>query len=152
MRVLAFATPGRSTVSAASQVLGQEGGFDSNGCHLSAEGLCGPTGIAFDAVGHALVADGFNDRILEYFSPSISLARVDHLRVIRHGTEALVRWHSAGPIRGFALYVGHHRLTAHLLYPDRRGDCQADVRWTGIRPVTLHVVLQTGQEVSVVAS
>jgi hypothetical protein len=152
MRILGFPGFGSSEETTARQVLGQEGEFVTNACHLGAAGLCGPTGITFDAVGHAWVADGFNDRILEYFSQSISLARVDHLRIIRHGTTALVRWHSAGPIRGFVLYVGHHRLTAHLLYPDRRGECQEQVRWTGIRPVTLHVVLETDQEVSVVAS
>jgi DNA-binding beta-propeller fold protein YncE len=152
MRILAFPAPGRREDTSASQVLGQEEEFGTNGCHLGAAGLCGPTAIAFDVAGHAYVADGFNTRVLAFFSLPVSLARVDHLTVSRRGTRALIRWHSAGPIRGFVLYAGHQRLTAHLLYPDHRGDCQEEVRWNGMRAMTLHVVLQTGQEVSVVAS
>jgi len=152
MRLLRFAAPEGSHETDASQVLGQGGDVTTNRCHLSAEGLCGPTGIAFDGAGHAFVADGFNNRVLEFFSPPVSLARVDHLTVSRRGIAALIRWHSAGPIRGFVLYAGHQRLTAHLLYPDQRGDCQEKIRWNGMGAVTLHVVLQTGQEVSVVPS
>jgi sugar lactone lactonase YvrE len=152
MRALEIATPGSTPDTPAAQVLGQDGNMTTDGCQVSAEGLCGPTAIAFDAAGHALVADGFNDRILAYFSPSISLARVDHLTVARHGTTALIRWHSAGPIRGFAVYLGYQRLTAHLLYPDRSGDSHDEVPWTGTGPFTLHVVLPTGTEVTVLTS
>jgi DNA-binding beta-propeller fold protein YncE len=148
MRALEIATPGSSPDTPAAQVLGQGGNMTTNECQVSAEGLCGPTAIAFDAAGHALVADGFNDRILAYFSPSIALARVDHLTVTRHGRTALIRWHSAGPIRGFALYLGYQRLTSHLLYPDRWGDTHEEVPWTGTRPFALHVVLQSGTEVT----
>lgn len=152
MRILAFPPPASSGESMANQVLGQRGGFAGNGCHLGAAGLCGPTGISFDAAGHAYVADGFNDRVLEFFSSPISLARVDHLTVRRRGTAALIRWHSSGPIRGFILYADHQRLTTDLLHPDQRGDCQTKVRWHGMGVVMLHVVLQTGQEVSIAAS
>jgi hypothetical protein len=152
MRILNFPAPGRSGETTATRVLGQGGRFVTNGCHLGAGGLCGPTGIAFDGAGHAFVADGFSDRVLEFFSPPVSLARVDHLTVSRHGTAAVVRWHSAGPIRGFVLYAGHQRLTPHLLYPDHQGDCQEEVRRHAAGPYTLHVVLRTGQEVAVGAS
>jgi sugar lactone lactonase YvrE len=152
MRVLAFATSGNSAFPAAIQVLGQEGKFTTNGCHLGAQGLCGPTGISFDAAGHAFVADGFNDRLLAYFTPPAALARVDHLRVIRHGPRARVHWHSTGSIRGFALYLGHQRLTAGLLLPDSQGNCQAEVREAGTRPLTLQVVLPSGRAVRIVAS
>jgi hypothetical protein len=152
MRILGFPGLGSSEETMARQVLGQEGEFVTNGCHLGAAGLCGPTGIAFDVAGHAYVADGFNNRVLEYFSPPVSLARVDHLMVSRRGTTALIRWHSTGPIRGFVLYAGRQRLTAHLLYPDQRGFCQEKVLRHGASTYTLYVVLQTGREVTVVAS
>jgi DNA-binding beta-propeller fold protein YncE len=151
MRALAFVATQGTRMSVASEVLGQAGDFSSNGCHSDAAGLCSPTGIAFDAAGYAFVADGFNDRILAYFSPPISLARIDHLTVIRHGMRALVRWHSSGPIRGFSLYLGRRRLTAHLLVADGRGNCQQVLHWNGTRLITLHVLLHTGQEVNIIA-
>jgi sugar lactone lactonase YvrE len=64
MRILEFPALGSSGETTANQVLGQEGEFVTNGCHLETAGLCGPTGIAFDAAGHAYVADGFNNRVL----------------------------------------------------------------------------------------
>jgi hypothetical protein len=91
MRVLAFPPAGNSPHSAAVQVLGQDGRFTTSGCHVDAQGLCGPTGIAFDAAGRAFVADGFSNRVLAYFSPPIPLARVDH-RTLRHqGARAILR-------------------------------------------------------------
>jgi DNA-binding beta-propeller fold protein YncE len=149
MRVLAFALSGSVPSSLATQVLGQAGSFTTNGCHLGAGELCYPAGITFDAAGNAYVADGSNDRVLAFFAPPIALARVDHLRVIRHGATVLVRWHSSGPIRGFVLYRGPLRLTAHLLLADHNGNCQAELRGTGNRPITLQVVLQSGREVSI---
>jgi DNA-binding beta-propeller fold protein YncE len=149
MRILGFPGLGSSEESTANQVLGQEGEFVTNACHLGAAGLCGPTAIAFDGAGHGFVADGFNNRVLEFFSPPVSLARVDHITVRRHGNAALIRWHSTGPIRGFVLYAGKQRLTDHLLFPDQRGFCQESVRWHGVGRYTLQVVLRIGQEVNV---
>lgn len=67
MRVLEFPLPGAEQSTLASAVLGQQGGFDTNGCGVSASAVCGPTSISFDQSGHAFVADGFNSRVLEFF-------------------------------------------------------------------------------------
>lgn len=152
MRVLSFPAPAISRETRAGQVLGQEGQFTTNRCHLGPQGLCGPTGIVFDVFGHALVTDGFNNRVLAFFSSPISLARVDRLTVTRRGRWAVLRWHSAGPIRGFTLYEGFRRLTAHLLHPDRDGVCRYTVRLHASRSYTLHVLLSAGGEVEVATS
>jgi hypothetical protein len=70
MRVLDFPTPGSSAASIAVQVLGQRGSFETDGCAALADALCGPTSITFDSHGDAFVADGLNNRVLEYDAPS----------------------------------------------------------------------------------
>jgi DNA-binding beta-propeller fold protein YncE len=150
MRVLAFPEPERAAEATAGRVLGQADRFVTNGCGLGEARLCGPIGVSFDAAGHALVADGFNNRVLAFFSPPMSLARVDHLVIRRRGTRAVVRWHSTGPIRGFVLYAGRQRLSDRLLFRDRQGYCQAEVPWSAIRAMSVEVVLLSGQEVRVV--
>jgi sugar lactone lactonase YvrE len=72
MRVLEFPVPNSAQATTAVRVLGQHSSFGTNGCAVLADSLCGPTSIAFDGAGHAFVADGFNNRVLEYSAPTIS--------------------------------------------------------------------------------
>ena len=63
--------PGAGDVTA-DLVFGQGGSFTSNKCNLggrSASSICGPMGIAVDNGGNLYIADGFNDRVLEYNTP-----------------------------------------------------------------------------------
>jgi hypothetical protein len=60
----------------ANTVFGQGGGLASNGCDFdtmdgtsTAIDLCGPSGLALDAAGDLYVADGGNNRVLEYNTP-----------------------------------------------------------------------------------
>ena len=60
----------------ATKVFGQSGSFTSNACDSdtsdgtsSANDLCDPTGVAVDASGNLYVADGINNRVLEYNTP-----------------------------------------------------------------------------------
>ncbi len=78
-RVLEYNTPlnpgsgetGAGDVTA-DMVFGQGGNFTSNKCNLggrSASSICGPMGIAVDNGGNLYIADGFNNRVLEYNTP-----------------------------------------------------------------------------------
>jgi sugar lactone lactonase YvrE len=56
----------------ADRVFGQGGSFTSSTCNLggvSASSKCFPGGVAVDGAGNVYVADGFNNRVLEYDSP-----------------------------------------------------------------------------------
>lgn len=66
MRVLQFPLPGSNQDTLASQVIGQQGDFGTNGCGISATTVCGPTSISFDQSGHAFITDGLNSRVLEF--------------------------------------------------------------------------------------
>jgi hypothetical protein len=70
-RVLEYNTP-LTTDTTADQVFGQGGSFTSTVCNsagVSASSLCGPVGVAVDAVGNLYVADSGNSRVLEYGQP-----------------------------------------------------------------------------------
>lgn len=69
MRVLEFPPPTAANSTTAIAVLGQDGAFNTSSCAVGAQSLCGPTGVAFDAAGHAFVTDGFNSRVLEFLAP-----------------------------------------------------------------------------------
>ena len=69
MRVLEFPAPGATGATNAVGVLGQQSNLSTKSCAVLADALCGPTSIAFDPNGHAFVADGFNNRVLEFFTP-----------------------------------------------------------------------------------
>lgn len=66
MRVLMFPAPSTTGTTLATVVLGQGGDFASNRCGTTAETICGPTSVSFDASGNAFVTDGFNSRVLEF--------------------------------------------------------------------------------------
>ncbi len=69
-RVLEYKTPLTNTT--ADTVFGQGGSFTSNVCNsggLSANSLCNPVAVAGDAAGNLYVADGGNNRVLEYDQP-----------------------------------------------------------------------------------
>jgi len=78
-RVLEYNTPlnpGSGETGAgdatADLVFGQGGNLASNKCNLggrSASSICGPMGVAVDSAGNLFIADGFNDRVLEYNTP-----------------------------------------------------------------------------------
>ena len=70
-RVLEYDTP-LTTDAVADRVFGQGGSFTSgapNQGGISASSLYGPQGVALDAAGNLYVADGNNERVLEYDSP-----------------------------------------------------------------------------------
>ena len=66
-RVLEFTAP-FSTGEAASFVVGQSS-FTTNTCARTQKGLCFPVGTAFDKSGNLWVADGGNNRVLEFTAP-----------------------------------------------------------------------------------
>jgi sugar lactone lactonase YvrE len=66
-RVLEFKAP-FTNGSAASVVIGQSS-FTTNTCATTRSGLCDPEGIAFDSSGNLWVADGYNNRVLEFKAP-----------------------------------------------------------------------------------
>ena len=66
-RVLEFKAP-FSNGKAASLVIGQLS-FTTNKCATTQKGLCFPEGIAFDKSGDLWVADGSNNRVLEFKAP-----------------------------------------------------------------------------------
>jgi sugar lactone lactonase YvrE len=66
-RILEY-TPPFSNGKAAALVLGQPN-FTSSGAGSNATSLNFPDGLAFDASGNLWVADGSNDRVLEYTAP-----------------------------------------------------------------------------------
>ncbi len=78
-RVLEYNTPlnpGSGETGAgdttADMVFGQGGNFTSNRCNLggrSASSMCVPMGITVDNAGNLYIADGFNNRVLEYNTP-----------------------------------------------------------------------------------
>ena len=74
-RVLEYNTPLTTDVTA-DKVFGQGGSFTSNNCDFDTDAststaidLCGPSGDAVDASGNLYVADGGNNRVLEYNTP-----------------------------------------------------------------------------------
>lgn len=69
MRILQFPAPGSAGSIDAIGVLGQHGQFSTRICGLGAGAICGPVAITFDPAGHGFVADGLNNRVLEFFSP-----------------------------------------------------------------------------------
>jgi sugar lactone lactonase YvrE len=66
MRVLEFPAPNSGASTTAMRVLGQHSSFGTHGCAVLADTLCGPTSVTFDGAGHTFVADGFNNRVLEF--------------------------------------------------------------------------------------
>jgi NHL repeat len=73
-RVLEYNTPLTSGTTA-DLVFGQGGNFTSDVCNnggLSASSLCGPDGVAVDAIGNVYVAEFNNNRVLEYNTPLTS--------------------------------------------------------------------------------
>ena len=78
-RVLEFNTPlnpgsGESGAgdAIADTVFGQNGSFTTKTCNsggLGAANMCVPSGLAVDGSGDLFVADGFNNRVLEYNTP-----------------------------------------------------------------------------------
>jgi sugar lactone lactonase YvrE len=69
-RVLEYATP--LIDATADLVFGQRGSFTSGSCNYggrSATSLCGPFGVAADALGNIYIADGYNNRVLEFDHP-----------------------------------------------------------------------------------
>lgn len=66
-RVVMFKTP-QTTDKAATFVIGQSS-FTSSACATTQSGLCGPAGTAFDSSGNLWVADGKNNRVLEFSAP-----------------------------------------------------------------------------------
>jgi sugar lactone lactonase YvrE len=66
-RVLEFRAP-FSNGEAASVVIGQSG-FKTEACAVKQSGLCLPMGIAFDKSGNLWIADGGNNRVLEFRAP-----------------------------------------------------------------------------------
>jgi sugar lactone lactonase YvrE len=75
-RVLEYDTPFSQSVTtdlAASTVWGQGGDFTSNVANLDgspdAETLNGPAGLTIDQSGNLWIADYYNNRVLEYYSP-----------------------------------------------------------------------------------
>lgn len=72
-RVLEFNAP-LSNGEPANKVFGQNGSFLGSLCNItngvaSADGLCGPTGVAVDSAGNLYVSDNGNARVLEYNNP-----------------------------------------------------------------------------------
>ena len=88
-RVLEYNTPFTNTGEPGSgdkiadQVFGQQGSFGSSLCNqgagtLATSGtLCRPSGVAIDATGVLYVADGGNNRVLEYLFPSVDVIAND---------------------------------------------------------------------------
>ncbi len=78
-RVLQYNTPLNATSgetgagdTAADAVFGQGGSFTARKCNnggIGANSLCLPTGVAVDQSGNLYIADGSNDRVLEYSGP-----------------------------------------------------------------------------------
>src|SRR5208283_2360827 len=77
-RVLEYNTPFAGCGSfpcvggSANRVFGQGGSFTSATCNKggsSANSLCGPFGVALDALGNLYVSDSTNNRVLEYNTP-----------------------------------------------------------------------------------
>ncbi len=74
-RVLEYDTP-FATDTTADLVFGQGGSFTSGLCNnggRSAASLCEPFGVAADGSGNIFVADGYNNRMLEFDQPLASL-------------------------------------------------------------------------------
>lgn len=151
MRVLEFPQLGSGAPGMAIGVLGQQNRFSTNTCSLGARGLCGPTGVSFDGAGHAYVADGFSNRVLEFFSPPVPLVRVTNFNVRRNGSKVILRWRTEGSIRGFTLYAGGHRLTGRPIYPAHAGWYRYQVQYRSRQPYVLGVLLATGRQVTVQA-
>ena len=66
----------------ADMVFGQGGNFASNKCNLggrSASSMCDPMGITVDNVGNLYIADGFNNRVLEYNTPRTTGTTADRV-------------------------------------------------------------------------
>jgi sugar lactone lactonase YvrE len=88
-RVLEYNTPlnpGSGETGAgdtsADMVFGQGGNFASNKCNLggrSASSMCVPMGITVDHAGNLYVADGFNNRVLEYNAPRTTDTTADQV-------------------------------------------------------------------------
>ncbi len=83
-RVLEYNTPFTVTGepgsgdTIADEVFGQSDNFTSGACNFgasttstTANGLCTPTGVALDSMGHLYIADSGNNRVLEFSFPSI---------------------------------------------------------------------------------
>jgi len=79
-RVLEYDTP-LSSDTTADQVFGESGSFTSSHCNIdgppSADGLCGPAGLALDGADNLYVADESNNRVLEYDKPITAPTPVD---------------------------------------------------------------------------
>lgn len=72
-RVLVYNAP-FSSDSVADGVFGQAGNFTTNTCNqggISADSLCTPGGLAFDAGGNLYISDFSNNRVLKYNAPFI---------------------------------------------------------------------------------
>ena len=72
-RVLEYDNPLTSPV--ANRVFGQGGSFTASGCNTGGIGpatLCAPMGVAVDNTGRLFVADGDNNRVIEYDTPLTS--------------------------------------------------------------------------------
>ncbi|MGO9062976.1 MAG: choice-of-anchor D domain-containing protein [Candidatus Binataceae bacterium] len=88
-RVLEYNTPFTNTGEPGSgdkiadQVFGQQGSFGSSLCNQGAGTLansgtlCRPSGVAIDATGVLYIADGGNNRVLEYLFPSVDVIAND---------------------------------------------------------------------------
>ena len=72
-RVLEFTEINPPSNVTANVVFGQAGGTATNGCNqggvVSANSLCGPAQMAFDAAGNLYIADASNARTLEFNTP-----------------------------------------------------------------------------------
>jgi hypothetical protein len=77
-RVHEYDAPLASGVNA-SRVFGQGGSFTTHVCGLSQDGLCDPVGVGLDSLGKLYVAEGANNRVLEYDQPLISDSSADHV-------------------------------------------------------------------------
>lgn len=77
-RVLVYLTP-FTTDTKADKVLGQAGLFNAKNCGLTGDGLCGPTGLALDALGNLYVSDSGNHRVLGFNKPLTTNTTADRV-------------------------------------------------------------------------